>query len=122
MPASLGLITCASATRDICRGHESEHIRLGLVHQPGELWDRRPQLFGDFASLQPGRFGVVLRKGGGDEGGDHAPSALSRMGERIAHEVDAAALPAGGQHLRHRGLDAFVRIRDHQLDCPPCNL
>jgi hypothetical protein len=31
-------------------------------------------------------------------------------------KVDAAALPAGGQHLRHRGLDAFVRIRDHQLD------
>jgi hypothetical protein len=67
-------------------------------------------------SLQPGRLGVVLGKGGGDEGGDHAPPALACMGERIAHEVDTAALPAGGQHLRHRGLDALVGIRDHQLD------
>jgi hypothetical protein len=38
------------------------------------------------------------------------------MGERIAHKVDAAALPAGSQHLRSRCPDALVSIRDHQLD------
>jgi hypothetical protein len=25
-------------------------------------------------------------------------------------------LPAGGQHLRYRGLDALVGIRDYQLE------
>jgi hypothetical protein len=98
------------------KAHECEHIRLGLVHSPGDFWAGRPQLVGDFAALQPGRFSVVLRKGGGDEGGDHAPAALACMGKRIAHEVNAAALPAGGQHLRHRCLDALMSIRVHQLD------
>ena len=45
-----------------------------------------------------------MEKGGGNEGGDHAPRALAYMGKRIAHEVDAAALPACGQHLRDRSL------------------
>src|SRR5882757_8765990 len=42
--------------------------------------------------------------------------ALACMGKRIAHEVDAAALPACGQHLRRRSLDALVGIGDRQLD------
>ena len=33
-----------------------------------------------------------------------------------AHEVNATALPSGIQHLSDGGLDAFVGIRDHQLD------
>ena len=32
------------------------------------------------------------------------------------HEADAAALPCGVQHAIGRGLEAFVCIRDHQLD------
>jgi hypothetical protein len=40
---------------------------LDLVHWPGEFWYRGSQLIGDFAPLQPGCSGVVLRKGGGDE-------------------------------------------------------
>ena len=58
----------------------------------------------------------VLGEGGGDEGGDDAPSALSGMGQGIAHEVDPAALPGGGEHLRYGGLDAFMGIGDGELD------
>lgn len=86
--------------------HQCEHVRFGLVHQPGQkaltaATGRRP-----CAS----RLGVVLDKGGDDGGGDYAPAALGSMGERIAHELDAAALSAGRQH--QRGLGAPVGIRD----------
>ncbi|MGY3034060.1 hypothetical protein ACVIIV_003230 [Bradyrhizobium sp. USDA 4354] len=36
--------------------------------------------------------GVVLGKGGGDESGDDASSALASMGQDVAHEVDAGSL------------------------------
>jgi hypothetical protein len=38
------------------------------------------------------------------------------MGERVAHEVDAAALPGGAEHARDGGLDAFVGVGDDKLD------
>lgn len=37
------------------------------------------------------------------------------IGKRASLEMDAAALPSGGEHPRRRGLDAFIRIQDHQL-------
>src|SRR5258705_11975643 len=82
--------------------------RLDLVHWPGEFWYRGSRLIGDFAPLQPGCSGVVLRKGGGDEGGNHAPPALACMGERIANEVDAAAVANWRSAPSITGLDAFV--------------
>ena len=63
-----------------------------------------------------GGLGVVLGEGGGDEGRDDAPAALAGMGQGVAHEVDAAALPGGVEHLGDGGLDAFVGVGDHQLD------
>jgi hypothetical protein len=45
----------------------------------------------------------------GDERRHHAPAAPAGMGERVAHEVHAAALPAGAEHAGDRGLDALVR-------------
>src|SRR5439155_25782601 len=47
---------------------------------------------------------------------DYASAAAAGMGEHVAHEVDTAALPGGVEHLGDRGLDAFVGVRDHQLD------
>jgi hypothetical protein len=38
------------------------------------------------------------------------------MGEDIAHEVNAAALPCRAQHLGDSGFEAFVGIGDHELD------
>ena len=37
------------------------------------------------------------------------------MGERVAHRMDAAALPGGVHQLGDGGLDAFVGVRDNQL-------
>ena len=41
---------------------------------------------------------------------------LGGVGQNIAHEVDTAALQTGRQHFRHRRLDAFMGVGDHQLD------
>jgi hypothetical protein len=37
------------------------------------------------------------------------------MGERIAHEVDAAAPPGRLQRLGDRGLQSFMRVGDNEL-------
>ena len=49
------------------------------------------------------------------------PPALAGMGEHVAHEVDAATLPGGAEHLGDGGLDAFMGIGDDELDAtqPP---
>src|SRR3569832_1859911 len=47
------------------------------------------------------------------------------MGKRIAHEVNAAALPGSMKHLAHGGLDAFMGIGDDEFDAAqaaPCEL
>lgn len=41
---------------------------------------------------------------------------LPGMGQDVAHEVDAAALPGGGEDLGDGGLDALVGIGDDELD------
>ena len=60
--------------------------------------------------------GVVLGEGGGDEGGNDASAALAGMGERVAEEVNPAALPARVHHLGDCRLDAFVGVGDDELD------
>jgi len=60
-------------------------------------------------------FGLTLGEGRGDEGRDHAAPALSGMGQRIAHKMNAAALPCGAQHLGDSGFDTFMGIGDHKL-------
>jgi hypothetical protein len=40
-----------------------------------------------------------LSKGGADHGGDHLALAFVGMGQRVAHEMDPAALPGGAEHL-----------------------
>ena len=47
------------------------------------------------------------------------------MGQHVAHEMDAAALPGGVQHLGDGRFQPFVGVRDHQLDAaqaPPRQL
>jgi hypothetical protein len=63
-------------------------------------------------------FGVALREGGGDEGGDDVPAALSGMGERIAHEVDAAPPPSRLQNRGDRSLQPFVRVELDARETP----
>jgi len=71
-----------------------EDVLLGDIHEPGELWNTRPNLIGDFAPLGLGRVGRFLREDIGDERRDDTAAALAGMGERIAREVNAAALPS----------------------------
>jgi hypothetical protein len=53
------------------------------------------ELVGNLTPLRLDRLCIVLREGSGDEGGDDAPPALAGMRQRVAHEVDTAALPSG---------------------------
>ena len=113
---SSGLVECSLARCSLREGHVGQHVGLGLVHEGGELRHLGPELIGDAAPLGAGGFGVVLGEGGGDEGRDDAAAALAGMGQHVAHEVDAAALPGGAQHLGDRGLDALMGVGDDQLD------
>ncbi len=74
-------------------GHEGEHVGLGFVHERGELRHFGTQLIGDLPPLRPRCLGVVLDEGGADQGSDHAPTLATGVGQDIAHEVHAAALP-----------------------------
>ena len=68
--------------------HDSEYVDLGLVHECRELRHLRTQLVGDLAPLLAGGFGVVLNKGGADEGGDDTAALAAGIGEHVAHEVN----------------------------------
>src|SRR5579864_8673562 len=95
--------------------HVSEHIGLGVIHQCGQFRHAWPGLVCDLAPLLSSRRRVVLGEGGADPGGDDAPLGLAGIGERVAHEVHATALPGGPQNLGYGGLQPLVRVRDHQL-------
>ena len=56
-----------------------------------------------------------LGEGRGDKGRDDPAAALAGMGERIALEMNPAALSGGRQHPRRGRLNALMRIADHQL-------
>jgi hypothetical protein len=90
--------------------HVGEHILFCLVQKGGELGQLGSQLVGDLAPLSSGAFSVVLGEGGGNEGGDDAAPLAACMGKHIAHEVDAAALPSGVEHLGDGGFDALMSI------------
>ena len=62
-----------------------------------------------------GCLGVLLCEGRGDEGGCDAATLASGMGEQVAHQMHAAALPRGIQHPGNCGLQSFMGIGDHQL-------
>ena len=67
--------------------HEGEHIGLGLVHENCQLGHLGPELVGDLAPLDLRAVGVLLGEGGGDEGGDDAPTLAAGLGQQVAGEV-----------------------------------
>jgi hypothetical protein len=62
-------------------GHEGEHIGLCFIHEGREFRHLRTQLIGDLAPLLAGGLGIVLNKGGADEGSDDT-TALLGLGDR----------------------------------------
>lgn len=77
------------------KGHVSQHVMLGLIHEVWQLRNLGPDLVGSRPPLSAGGLGGVLGEGRGDEGRDRPAPALARMGEGVALEVDAAPLPGG---------------------------
>lgn len=75
------------------KGHVSEDILFGTIHQRSEFRNLRPDLVGDTAPLGARRRWRVLSKCRGNEGGHDATSALSGLDQGIAHEVNHASLP-----------------------------
>ena len=98
-------------------GHVGEHVGLALVHQGGELGPARPELVGDVA---PGLAALPRRSGWRKAWRSAAATmrvlALAGMGEGVAHEVHAAALPGGAEHPGDRRLQPLVGVGDDQLD------
>ena len=90
--------------------HVGEHVLLGGVHQRGEPRYLGPQLVGYGVPLTVGSRGVLVGIDGADPGRDDAALGLAGMSERVAGEVDPAALPSGAEHLRDRGLQALVGV------------
>ena len=93
-------------------GHVGENVVLGLVHEGGEFRRLGPELVGDLAPLGGGAVRILLGEGGSDEGRDDAPALLAGMGQQVAHEVDAAALPCGAEDAGRGSLEPFVIIGD----------
>lgn len=102
-----------------CEGHVGEQIPFRLVHYGCQSGYFGPDLVGDGPPLLAWGLGRFLRDGGGDEGRDDPATALSGMSQGIAHEVHAAALPRRAQQLRHRSLDALMRVRDNKRGAAP---
>lgn len=59
---------------------------------------------------------VWLVKSLPDRGGDDGVLATGDMGQRVAHPVNAAALPCRLEDAGNGGLEAGVGVADHQPD------
>ena len=97
-------------------GGVGEDVLFGFIKKISEFLHLWPQLVGDPAPFRLHRFGFFLGEGRADEGADHAFAASGGVGQRVAHEVDAAALPRGVHDLGDGRLDAQIGAGDHELD------
>ena len=98
------------------KAHVGQHIGLGFIHESGQLGHARPGLIGDVTPLLAGGGGIVLSEGGADPGGDDATLGLAGVGQGVAHEMDATALPGGAKHFGDGGLQPLMGIGDDQPD------
>lgn len=60
--------------------------------------------------------GIFPGKGGGDEGRDHTSALLAGMGQEVAGKIGPVVLAGAIEGSGGGGLEAFVAVRDHQLD------
>lgn len=90
--------------------HVGQHIGFGLIEQGGEPVHAWLGLIGDLAPLRAGSLGVVLGDGGADPGGDDAAQGLAGIGQGIAHEASATALPYRTESLGDGGLQPLMGI------------
>ena len=83
---------------------------LGLVHQPAEFLEPGPQLIGDVPPDLARGLAIGLDEGLADGGGDNRLLRLWHVGQRIAHEVHATALPCRADDPLDGDLQPFVRV------------
>ena len=84
--------------------HVGEHVGLGFIQEGGELGQLGSQLIGDLAPLSAGGRGIVLGKGGRDEGGDDAAALPAAMSQDVAHDGHAAMGGCGAAMMQLCGL------------------
>ena len=72
-----------------------QHLMFSLVHQCAQFGKTPTKAIGDLPPFSVCFFVCFLRERGADRSRHHQALFLGDMGERIAHEVHAAALPCG---------------------------
>lgn len=72
---------------------EAQHLVFGADHHRGELRNLRLQLVGSDAPLGVLSLGGLLRKDRIDKRKDHLPLTLVGIGQGVAQEMHATALP-----------------------------
>ena len=78
---------------------EDVHVHFRVIQNTSEFLLFWPQLIGEPSPFSLNRFGVFLGEGRTDQGAHHAFAAPGGVGQRVAHEVDAAAPPPGVHYL-----------------------
>ncbi len=91
-----------------------QDVVLGAAHQLGELGMARFERVGQFGPVLFRCRERVLVEGGFERGGDDRAVLLADAGQRISHEMDAAALNGGTEHLGRGGLQPLVVVGDDQ--------
>jgi hypothetical protein len=83
-------------------GHEGEHIGLGFIQVGGELGQLAAQLIGDLAPLSAGGAASSSAKAVAMKAKTTRRPCRPACARTLPHEVLAAALPAGIEHLGDR--------------------
>jgi hypothetical protein len=100
--------------REVAKGRD---ILAGVEKHLGDQWELAPHHGGELFHLTFDVKSVGLGEVRADYGRDHGLLGLGHFDEHDAHEVDPAALPADpGKDLGDGGLEAQVRITDHERD------
>lgn len=103
-------------------GHVCEHVLLGSVHAGAKLRPSGAELVGDVTPGLGSGGMIGLEEDLPDRGGNDGVLALRHVRQRVAHEVDTAALPGGADDACDGGLQTLVGVGDHQLhafEAPP---
>ena len=91
-----------------------EHIVLGAAHQFGKLVVAGLKRLDQLGPVLFRRLERVLIEGGPKRRRDDRTVLLADAGQRVAHEMDAAALDGGAQNFGGGGLQPLVVVSDDQ--------
>ncbi len=93
-------------------GPVCEHVLLSGIHAGTELGPSGAELVGDVTPGLGGGGMIGLEEDLPDRGGNDGVLAFRHVGQRVAHEMDAAALPGGTEDAGDGALQALVGVGD----------